>query len=136
MPPLQALVALHGLWTLVLVPPLVWVSASWSPARLRLLGSAFTLLGVFGLAIVVGQQLLNWLPYVSAEEQRYIPQRIVWAWANATDVPAGQVLLAGVICWLTGKRRRAAWPPPARSDRPVPEPTNGCIVAGNSFRSP
>jgi hypothetical protein len=96
MPPLQALVALHGLWVLVLIPLGVW-ALSWSrPILLALLGSALTALGLTALGIVVGREMLTWYPTVSLFEKPYLPQRILFVLATTTDLPVVQLLLTGI----------------------------------------
>ena len=108
MPPLQALAALHGLWALVLAPPIAWALRRWPPQRLRLLGSGLTALGLLGFGIVAGRELFTWLPAVSPEDRPYILQRILFALVTLTDIPLVQLTGAGLVCWMGGARRKPA----------------------------
>ncbi|MCI0462278.1 MAG: hypothetical protein L0Z62_35445 [Gemmataceae bacterium] len=116
MPPLQALAALHGLWILVLLPPVAWAAHRWPSSTLCLVGTMLTALGLLGLAAVAAQELLTWLPTVSGDTQRYLPQRILYVLGTLTDIPILQLTGAGLACWLAGWWRSSRVPsfrPPA-----------------------
>jgi hypothetical protein len=66
-----------------------------------------TALGVLGLGVFVCQDLSAWMATGSPEQRRYIWQRILFAVATWPEVPFIQVIGAGVVCWLVGKRRRS-----------------------------
>jgi hypothetical protein len=106
MPPLQALVALHGLWVLALLSVVVWAVQKWPPPILRLVGYAATALGVTGLAVLVGRELLTWYPAVTPTQQRYLALRILYVLGTNTDVPVVQVILAGIVLWIAARRRK------------------------------
>jgi hypothetical protein len=107
MPPLQALVALHGFWLLLLLPSAVWAACRWSPRRLRLLGSTLVAVGTLGLAIVAIREAATWLPSVPDEQARYLPHRLIFVVASLTDVPLVQLALAGTVCYVVGRLRMA-----------------------------
>ena len=106
MPPLQALVALHGLWALALLPFAVWAVRKWPTMRLEFVGCAVATLGLTGLAVLVGRELLTWYLAVTPAQQKYIAQRILYALGTNTDLPPVQVILGGIALWLAARRKR------------------------------
>jgi hypothetical protein len=106
MPPLQALVALHGLWVLALLTLAAWAVRSWPPRRLRVAGCALIAVGSAALAVVIGRELLTWYPAVTPAQQKYFGQRVLYVIGTNTDLPVVQVLLVGVTLWLAGRRRK------------------------------
>ncbi len=106
MPPLQALVALHGLWALALLAVAVWAMRKWPPLRLRLVGYALTTLGLTGLGIIVGRELLTWYPAVIPAQHKYISQRMLYVLGTNTDLPVVQVFLAGIVLFFAARRRK------------------------------
>src|SRR5215831_19262269 len=117
MPPLQALVALHGLWVLALLLFVAWAVPKWPLTILRLAGYAATALGVTGLAVLVGRELLTWYPAVTPAQQKYIALRILYVLGTNTDVPVVQVILAGIVLWIAARRRKRAGSPPEAGPR-------------------
>jgi hypothetical protein len=107
MPPLQALVALHGLWALALCAVLVWAVWKWPTLYLVLAGCALAMLGVAGLALIIGAELWTWYPAVPPSQQKYIAQRILYALGTNTDLPALQITLTGIALLLAGRRSGA-----------------------------
>jgi hypothetical protein len=107
LPPLQGLVAWHGVLVLLFVPLVLWAVWSWSPVRLWALGVGLAGLGLLGLGVVAGREVLTcWV--TSPAQRPYTLQHILFAVATLGDVPLVQVTLAGLICWLVGRRRLAA----------------------------
>src|SRR6516225_5151807 len=106
MPPLQALVALHGLWVLALLPFVIWALRGWPPLRLRVIGHALWATGLLGLATFIGCELWSWSPSVSPERQKYIAHRILYVLGTNTDLPVIQVCLAGIALWFAAWRRK------------------------------
>jgi hypothetical protein len=104
-PPLQALAAMHGFWTVLFIPPVGWAVRNFSPARLRLLGQVLTALGLLALITIITMGLLDWLPYNPEVYREFIPQRVLFVVANFVDFPAVQLVVAGLVCWVAGKRR-------------------------------
>ena len=106
MPPLQALLALHGLWLLLMIPLVIWALRQWTAAKLYWLGSLLTFLALVVLGVVITRDVVSWLPSVSEEDRRYLAQRVAYSLAIWTDVPVVQALIAGVVSMLVGRRRR------------------------------
>jgi hypothetical protein len=106
MPPLQALVALHGLWVLALLPFAAWVVRKWPPLRLRVAACALIAVGSAALAVVIGRELLSWYPAVTPGQQKYFGQRVLYVLGTNTDLPVVQVLVVGVTLWLAARRRK------------------------------
>lgn len=105
MPPLQALVALHGLWILVLLPAAIWAARKWPPLWLHLVGVVLTTVGLLVLAILGARELVHWYPAAGPAQQKYIVQRIVYVLGTTTDLPVLQVITAGVALRLAARRR-------------------------------
>jgi hypothetical protein len=78
----------------------------WPPKRLGLVGYAVTALGLTGLALLVGRELVTWYPAVTPAQQKYIAQRILYALVTNTDLPVVQVILAGIALWFAARRRK------------------------------
>ena len=108
MPPLQALVALHFTWLLVLVPAVVGLARRGPPGVVWRVGAAAFGVGAMGLALVILREWLTWLPLVPPEEKRYFPQRVLYVLATLTDWPIAEFIVAGVVTWFLGRRRLAA----------------------------
>jgi hypothetical protein len=106
MPPLQALVALHGLWAIFLLPFAIWAVRKWPPLRLEVAGYALSAVGLLAFAVLSGRELLTWYPAVLPSQQQYIAQRILYVLGTNTDLPTVQVLLTGIAFWFAGRRRR------------------------------
>jgi hypothetical protein len=99
MPPLQALVALHVFWVLLLLPAVAAAVYQLSPGKLRLLGWVLSALGILGLAIVAIHEALD----IPPEYRYYLPQRILFVLATSTDVPIVQVVSAGLVCLIASR---------------------------------
>jgi hypothetical protein len=106
MPPLQALVALHGLWALAFLPFAAWAVRKGPPLRLGVVGYALSAVGLVALAILIGRELLTWYQAVLPAQQKYIAQRILYVLGTNTDLPVVQVFLAGIALWFAAWRRK------------------------------
>src|SRR5437868_4107453 len=106
MPPLQALVALHGLRALALLPVAIWAIRQWPLRRLGVVGSVLSIGGLLALAIVCGRELLSWYPSVRPEQQKYLAARLLYVLGTNPDLPLVQILLAGSALWFAAWRRR------------------------------
>jgi hypothetical protein len=135
LPPLQALVAMHALWVLLLIPLVLWAVRYWPPVWLWAFGAALTGLGLLGLGVVTGWEVQQcWLKF--PDLRPYVVQRVLYVLATMTHVPLVQVTLAGLTCWLAGKRRwRAASPVPPSpcSGEQSPAP-GGANLVGQAFQ--
>jgi hypothetical protein len=125
LPPLQALVAMHAFWVLLLIPLVLWAVRSWPPVWLWSFGVALTGLGLLGLAVVAGWEVRQcWLKF--PDLRPYVVQRVLYVLATLIHVPLVQVTLAGLTCWLAGK-----WRWPARTLSPVAAPPGPAAVLGD-----
>jgi hypothetical protein len=87
----------------------LWVARTSPALRLRLAGDVLSTAGLAALVIVIGRDLLSWLPAVGPAHQKYIAQRILYVLGTNTDLPVVQVIVAGVaLQWTARRRKRAA----------------------------
>jgi hypothetical protein len=136
MPPLQALVALHGMWCLGLLPLVVWAVRAWPARRLWLCGRLLIMAASLGLGVLVSMQMITWLPTISAAYRPYLLQRVAYVLATSPELPLVPSLLAGVVCLIAGRRRasREAQAARLRAGDEMPasvEKTYDEITAGN-----
>jgi hypothetical protein len=102
-PPLQALLACHLSWLVVLLP-LAGVLRLWLPCRQqRVLGMIVLVAGCVGLGGLVAYELTTWWPAVSEWQRHFFWQRIGFVIATQVDLPVIELILTGV-CLLTGAR--------------------------------
>jgi hypothetical protein len=106
MPPLQALVALHGLWVLAFAGLVIWMVRKWPAQRLTVLGLTLFFAGLIALACFIGHDLLKWWPTETPSHRKYFIQRALFAVGTTPDIPLIQTTLAGIALWLAGRRRR------------------------------
>lgn len=107
MPPVQALVALHVFWLVLLLPPIAWVAYRAQPSFVRWLGWLLLTTASLTLALLIGLELISWLPSVAAGERHYFGQRILFVLATRTEWPLVQIIIAGLLCSMVGKKRRS-----------------------------
>ena len=106
-PPLQPHLAVHGLWTLVLVGAAVGAAWKWPTNRLlRLVAGTLSVSGLAALAIVIGNELQIANASVWSGRQAFIGPRLVSVMAMNTALPATEVLLAGIIFGLVARWRK------------------------------
>ena len=105
MPPLQALVALHGFWFMLAGAAVLLAVKRSSPHMLLLGGRAAAAVGLLGLFVLVGHDLVTWLGESPAEFRVYAFQRMVFCLGTNTDMPLLPLAMAGAVCWLIGKNQ-------------------------------
>jgi len=115
-PPVQALVACHGFWT-VLIAPVVGFSIYVGNSRhRRWWGRLFFLSGMLGIAAIIVYQVGIWLPEATPYQRPYLVQRCLFILATTVDVPLVPMTLAGLALWSSAAleeqrmARRAANP--------------------------
>lgn len=99
-PPLQALVAWHGFWTLLLAGPMMIGGRHLdrrTQVRAALVVGGLGLLGVLGF---VAWDCLVWYPRVSSFQQQFLLQRCLFSIATSVDLPVIALTLAGFGLWL------------------------------------
>jgi hypothetical protein len=109
-PPLQALLAMHGFWLVLLSLPVGLCCGLLAPRRLLAVSLLAVVLGTAGIAGVVAWEAEHWLPIASELQRDYFLQRCLFAVGTMTDVPLVQFVLAGfvgsVCAWWRGPRAR------------------------------
>lgn len=106
-PPLQALVACHLAWFVIVVPPSVAAhrSARVTPRTLRNIGVALCIVAALYIGAVVIDERMTWWPMASEWQQDYFWHRCGFVLVTTTDLPVVQVLVGGVYLITTGQSR-------------------------------
>jgi len=109
-PPLQALVACHSAWLVLLLLPAVVLSRyQWpSPAALRKLGTFLICVAIAVLGLIVARQRLDWWNAAQGPQQEYFWQRCGFIVATTVDMPVVQMLIAGTYLLITSPRASRA----------------------------
>jgi len=104
-PPVQALLACHGFWTVNLAA-LLWVNHEWLPLLWeRRLSNLGLLIAIGGFVAVAGHLMLFWYPHAAETVRPYIVQRYLFSIATLVDVPLVQLTVFGIAGkWLARKR--------------------------------
>lgn len=101
-PPLQALVACHSAWLVLLLPPAVVLSQhQWpSPAALRKLGTILIGVAIAVLGVIAARQRMDWWSTAQGWQQEYFWQRCGFIVATTVDMPVVQMLIAGMYLMI------------------------------------
>lgn len=93
-PPLQALVACHLAW-LVLLLPGAWLLRG-QPRKCSVAISIMST-AVISLILITIHEAFVWLPVASSWQRSYFPQRIGFVVATLIEVPVTEMLLSGAF---------------------------------------
>src|SRR5262245_53731775 len=104
LPPLQALVAMHGFWIVVVAPPTAWAIRTYQPRARRVIGFSLMALGALGIGIVVAWESWTWTHRYGAAWRNYLPQRLLAATITTTDAPLLEILAAGIAVSIAARR--------------------------------
>ena len=116
-PPMQALVAYHGFWLMLLFPPALTFSNRTSTERLVDVGRWVALFGSVCLLCYMGWEAIDWLARASERHRLYVVQRCLFVVITLVDVPIVQVTMLGLTMYGIG-RRRARFELNSRDDVP------------------
>ena len=94
MPPLQALLALHTFWLVVLTPPVVLAARWGTPWLLKGIGLSLAFLALASLAHLTYGEVFCWCQEFHARKS-YWPQRMLFVLFSEADFPRIHLLLAG-----------------------------------------
>lgn len=104
-PPLQALMACHLSWLVVLLPLAALIQTQITERYTRLLG---TMLITFGLVCIMGiiaYELFTWWPSATEFHRRYLWQRLGFAIVTQIDLPVIESIFTGcLVCVQAGNR--------------------------------
>jgi hypothetical protein len=105
-PPLQALVACHVAWLVVLIPTVIIARRFVATKTLRRAAASVLFLTVTGLLAIVVNQSLTWLAQVSEWQRQFYWQRVGFVILTAVELPILE--LAGlstlILLWSIGSR--------------------------------
>jgi len=102
-PRLQALVACHGFWLVLLVPAAIVLNASLPARHVQLIGILLAGLGAVAVVLVVVIQGLTWLP--EAQRPLYFGQRVLFMIATTIEIPMLQFFFTGLLLRQLAKLR-------------------------------
>ncbi len=97
-PPLQALLACHMAWLIILAPPAALLARSTqiSAHGLRRFGAFLCVLAALFVAAAVIYQGLTWWPSESQWQRGFFWRRCAFVLATTVDLPVAQLLLVGL----------------------------------------
>lgn len=105
-PKLQALVACHTAWIVLLVPLAILARINLPTKMSRWIGAAAAIAGVFGCIAIVLYQTYSWFPQAGDWQRPFLPQRCLFVIVTSIDIPIAQLLAIGSVLWLAGCRAR------------------------------
>lgn len=104
LPPVQAMMAMHGFWILVIVPPTAWAIRTQQPRARKTIGLSLTAVAAIGIGFVLAWESWTWTQRYGAGWGNLLSQRLLVAAVTTTDVPLLQILAAGIVLSVTGRR--------------------------------
>ncbi|TWU09341.1 hypothetical protein CA54_45820 [Symmachiella macrocystis] len=102
-PKLQALVACHGFWLVLLAPPTIIFCAALPTRQVRLIGTLLAGWGAAAVLIVTLIQGWTWLPV--ALHPIYFGQRVLFCIATTVEIPIVQFVCIGLLLRYLAKSR-------------------------------
>ncbi len=94
-PRLQALVACHGFWLVLLFPAAIIFSAALPSRHVRLIGTLVAGLGTAAILLVAVIQGCTWLPVTL--HPYYFGQRVLFSVATMVELPMVQFVFIGLL---------------------------------------
>ena len=105
-PPLQALVACHLSWFVVLVPLATIIQNKIPDTVAQLLGSMLIAFGLLGIVGMIAYELFTWWPSATEIQRRYLWQRLGFSIVTQIDLPVIESITTGCyICVQNANRR-------------------------------
>lgn len=137
-PPLQALIACHLSWFVVLTPIALWVvrSTRISDQMQRNIGLLAAGAALAGIAAVLAHQYFVWWPQAGEFQRPYFWQRFGFTIATMVDVPMVQALLIGLGIELSGRTHRRTEGSLASGDSTVGAPAATVLPDDGRPKSP
>ena len=105
LPPMQALVAMHLFWLVLLVPPAALAGLRLPRLAAIRLGVLLVLVGAAAAVVVVGLDVARWLSAMEPELHGFAGRHALYSLATHTDAPMMQAVVAGAIGWGIAWRR-------------------------------
>lgn len=105
-PPLQALVACHVAWLVLLFPPVIIARRFVATKTLRRAAASVLLIAVAGLLAVAANQYLTWLDHVSQWQRQFYWQRVGFVILTTVELPILELagLATLILLWSLGSR--------------------------------
>jgi hypothetical protein len=95
-PPLSALIACHGFWIVLLLPPTVMLLRRGSARTVRAVGLVSTSVGIATLSVIAIWEWTHWYAIASDWQRGYLVHRYLFSIVTLVDVPVIEITLLGV----------------------------------------
>lgn len=115
-PPLQALIACHSAWLVVLLPAALWLRKGWPGSGSRTVGAALLLTAGVGLGWQAAEEFHVWWDVASPWRQGLFLRRVGFVVATRVELPLFELIPAGLLL---------LWPSVQRTNGPRPSATAG-----------
>ena len=104
-PPLQALVACHLSWLVVLIPLTALIQTRVTEGYQRLLGTVLITFGLAGVVGIIAYEFFTWWPSANEYHRRYLWQRLGFSIVTQIDLPVIESIVTGcLVCVHAGNR--------------------------------
>lgn len=97
-PPVEALLAYHGFWAILLWPIAAVAATRLRPGVARALGTGLLSAGIFAIVGILLWSSIDWLMTAETRLKPLVMQRALFVLATTIDVPSVQMAIAGLIC--------------------------------------
>ena len=103
---LQALVACHLSWLVVLAPLASIIQSKIPESFTRFLGATLIAFGLVGIVGMIAYELFTWWPSATELQRRYLWQRLGFSIVTQIDLPMIESIITGCLIYVqTGNRR-------------------------------
>ena len=95
-PPLNALIACHGFWIVLLLPPTVMLLRRGPARTVHAVGLVSTSIGIATLSVIAIWEWTHWYAIASDWQRGYLVQRYLFSIVTLVDVPVIEITLLGL----------------------------------------
>ena len=105
-PPLNALIACHGFWIVLLLPLAVMLVRHRSARTVRAVGLVSASVGIATLSIIAIWEWTHWYAIASDWQRGYLVHRYLFSIVTLVDAPVTEITLIGIaLSCIYGKLR-------------------------------
>jgi hypothetical protein len=103
-PPLQALIACHLSWLVVLLPLAALIQTT--ERFTRFVGSMLITFGLIGIVGIIAYELFTWWPSATELHRRYLWQRLGFSIVTLIDLPVIESIITGCFLYVQAASQR------------------------------